>query len=104
MLRTTHRIQAQGRTITANTNRIGGKSNIHRNIAKAHQHLLKAIQTITSVSTLDDLNRYGKQCDSILVMQQAFLNLLASDLAADADNKLRGENDPDKIRIVLGLK
>ncbi len=104
MLESTLRTQQLCRTMSSNADRIGGRSNSFRNIARAYQRLEKATLVITDISTLDDLNAYHRQSNGLLAIQQAFLNLLASDLATDADNKLKGEQDVDKIRLVLGLK
>lgn len=104
MLQTTLQIQHQSRILAANADRIGGRANSLRNIARAYQRMEKNAQAITEITTLGDLAAYQRQCDSLLTLQQAFLNLLASDLASDADIKLRGEADPDRILIVLGLK
>ena len=83
--------------------RITGKANIHRNIAKAYLRMEKAYEGISDILSLDDLRRYNRQCSAVLVMQQAFLDLLASEHAADTDNLLRRETDISKIRIALGL-
>lgn len=90
-------------TINANANKITGKSNPYRNIAKAYQRMEKGYEGISDIVTLDDLRRYNRQCDAIDEMQQAFLRLIQSDIAADSDNKLRRETDLSKIRIILGL-
>jgi len=104
MLQTTLQTQQLARSISANEDRITGKGNTFRNIAKAYQRLEKDYLAITEIHSLDDLNAYHRQCSSLLAMQQAFLNLLNSDLATDSDLKLKGEQDLDKIRLVLGLK
>lgn len=104
MLQTTLQTQQLARTIGANEDRITGKGNSFRNIAKAYQRLEKDYLVVNDITTLDDLNAYHRQNLSLLAMQQAFLNLLNSDLATDADLKLKGEQDLDKIRLVLGLK
>lgn len=104
MLQSTLRTQQLCRTMSSNADRIGGRANSFRNIARAYQRLEKATLVITDISTLDDLNAYHRQSNGLLAIQQAFLNLLASDLATDADNKLKGEQDVDKILLVLGLK
>ena len=36
-------------------------------------------------------------------MQEAFLKLLGSELANDADNRLKRESDITKIKLILGL-
>lgn len=104
MLQTTLQIQQIARSINANENRITGKGNSFRNIAKAYQRLEKDYLVVTDIHSLDDLGAYHRQSTSLLAMQQAFLKLLASDLATDADLKLRNEQDLSKIRLVLGLK
>ncbi len=91
------------RTAADNVSRITGKANIHRNIAKAYLRMEKAYEGISDILSLDDLRRYNRQCSAVLVMQQAFLDLLASEHAADTDNLLRRETDISKIRIALGL-
>ena len=104
MLQSTLRTQQLCRTMSSNADRIGGRSNSYRAIARAYQRLERTYLNVTEIGTLDALNAYAAQCTSIISMQNAFLNLLNSDLATDADNKLRNETDTDRIMIVIGLK
>ena len=83
---------------------ITNKDNRLRNIAKAYQKLEKAYHGVAEVTNNEDLRRFSRQCDKILEMQQAFITTMRSNTAAESDNKLRRENDIEKIRLVIGLK
>lgn len=79
------------------------RSSGFRNIDKAYSRMKKAYDDFDEISNLEDLRRYDRQCDHILEMQQAFIDLLGSDLAGDADNRLKRESDISKIKLILGL-
>lgn len=83
---------------------ITNKDNRLRNIAKAYQRVAKAYNGIDEITNNEDLRRYSRQCDRILEMQVAFITTMRSPTAAESDNKLRRENDIEKIRLVVGLK
>ena len=83
---------------------ITNKDNRLRNISKAYQKLEKAYHGVQEVTNNEDLRRFSRQCDKILEMQQAFITTMRSNTAAESDNKLRRENDIEKIRLVIGLK
>lgn len=83
---------------------ITNKDNRLRNIAKAYQRVAKAYNGINEITNNEDLRRYSRQCDRVLEMQGAFISTMRSPTAAESDNKLRRENDIEKIRLVVGLK
>ncbi|MBP3763773.1 MAG: hypothetical protein J6I49_07855 [Bacteroidales bacterium] len=97
------RIFGQRKQIASTASSITGKSNPYRNIAKAYQRMEKAYEGLSDIITLDDLNRYGRQCTAIAKMQQAFVALVASEHAMESDNMLHRETDISKIKIVLGM-
>ena len=90
--------------INNNEDYITNKDNRLRNIAKAYQRIVKAYHGVDEITNSEDLRRYSRQCDRILEMQQAFINTMQGQTAAESDNKLRRENDIEKIRLVVGLK
>ena len=47
--------------------------------------------------------RYDRQCDRIEEMQQAFIKMMNSELAAETDNRLHRETDVERIKIAIGL-
>jgi hypothetical protein len=59
---------------------------------------------VEEITNTEDLRRYNRQCDYILEMQEAFINTMRGQTAAECDNKLKRENDIEKIRLVVGLK
>ncbi len=89
--------------IEQNSNIIDNKENAFRNIAKAYQRTLKAYKGINEINNTEELRRYSQQCDNIIVMQEAFINTLRSETAADIDKKLRQEYDLTRIRLAIGL-
>ena len=99
-LSTMNRINA----INNNEDYITNKDNRLRNIAKAYQRIVKAYHGVDEITNSEDLRRYSRQCDRILEMQQAFIKTMQGPTAAESDNKLRRENDIEKIRLVVGLK
>ena len=87
-----------------NEERIESKDIPFRNIQKAYSRMIKAYQGVDEITNNEDLRRYSRQCDRILVMQEAFLNVIAGELASDTDNKLRRESDIEKIRLIIGIQ
>lgn len=83
--------------------RLTSKDQPFRNLVKAYQRLLKAYEGVTEVANREDLIRYDRQCDHIEEMQQAFIRLMNSEVAADTDNRLRRETDIERIKIAIGL-
>ena len=75
-----------------------------RNICKAYHRIRKAYNGVDETTNTEDLRRYSRQCDYILEMQEAFIKTMRGTTAAESDNKLKRENDIEKIRLVVGLK
>ena len=92
------------RVITQNDDRIDDKSASFRNISKAYSRMMKVYDDFDEIANVEDLRRYSRQCDAILEMQQAFLDLLSSEVAPSSDLQLKRETDIDKIKAVIGLK
>ena len=92
------------RMMERNEDRIESKDIPFRNIQKAYSRMIKAYQGVDEITNNEDLRRYSRQCDRILVMQEAFLNVIAGELASDTDNKLRRESDIEKIRLIIGIQ
>lgn len=90
-------------TINQTDRRLTSKDQPFRNLVKAYQRLLKAYEGVSEVANREDLLRYDRQCDRIEEMQQAFLRTMNSEVAADTDNRLRRENDIERIKIAIGL-
>lgn len=95
---------AKLRTIDNNEKTITDKDNRYRNISKAYQRIRKAYNGVDEITNAEDMRRYSRQCDYILEMQEAFISTMRGQTAAESDNKLRRENDIEKIRLVIGLK
>ena len=91
-------------TIETNEKFITDKDNRYRNISKAYQRIRKAYNGVDEITNTEDLRRYSRQCDYILEMQEAFIKTMRGTTAAESDNKLKRENDIEKIRLVVGLK
>lgn len=89
--------------ITANDDKISDKSGAYRNIAKAYSRMKKVYDDFDEITNTEDLRRYSRQCDSVLEMQQAFIKLLLSEFAGNADGNLKRETDVEKIKAVVGL-
>ena len=92
------------RTIDHNESFITDKDNRYKNISKAYQKIRKAYNGVEEITNAEDLRRYSRQCDYIIEMQEAFMRTIKSPMAAESDNKLKRENDIEKIRLVVGLK
>ena len=92
------------RQITSNKEKIENKSSSYRNIGKAYSRMVKVYDDSYDIANTEDLRRYSRQCDAVLEMQEAFLKLLASDLASSSDAQLKRETDIEKIKAVVGLK
>lgn len=92
------------RQITANKEKIESRSSSYRNIGKAYSRMIKVYDDTDDIANSEDLRRYSRQCDAVIEMQEAFLKLLSSDLAASSDAQLKRETDIGKIKAVVGLK
>lgn len=92
------------KAIDANEKIIIDKDNRYRNISKAYQRIRKAYNGVEEITNTEDLRRYNRQCDYILEMQDAFIRTMRGQNAAECDNKLKRENDIEKVRLVIGLK
>ena len=95
---------AKLKNIDENEKFITGKDNRYHNISKAYQRIRKTYNGVEEITNTEDLRRYSRQCDYILEMQEAFSKTMRSQTAAESDNKLKRENDIEKIRLVIGLK
>lgn len=82
---------------------ITSKDHTWRNIAKSYSRMAKAYQGMTEITNLEDLRRYDRQCNRMIAMQAAYLELLRSSTVADADSKLNKETNIDKIKLIVGI-
>ena len=98
------RVLDKRRTIEAQDKQIDRLASNYRNIDQAYSRMKKAYDDFGDITNNEDLRRYDRQCEHVLGMQQAFINLLGSDLASDADTRLKRESDISKIKLVLGLE
>lgn len=90
--------------IKANAQNITSKDSPYRNIGKAYNRMEKAYQGVDEITNAEDLRRYSRQCDYVLEMQEAFLNLLRSQTVAEADARLKKDSGSvDKIKLIIGL-
>lgn len=90
--------------IADQADRIAGKRSTYRNIAKAYNRMEKVYDDFGDITNSEDLRRYARQTDAILVMQQGFIKILLSDYASSTDSQLKRETDIEKIKTVIGLK
>ena len=98
-LNTMHKLES----IKLNDKKITDREIPFSNIRKAYNRMLKAYQGIEEVTNLEDLRRYNRQCDYILEMQQAFVQVQQSSMASDIDARLRRESNIENIKLVIGL-
>lgn len=98
-LSTLHKLER----INANDRKIKDKDIPYANIRKAYGRMLKAYQGVDEITNTEDLRRYDRQCDYILEMQDAFIDLQRSNGAPDADAKLKREGNIENIKLVIGL-
>lgn len=96
-------ILSKRRDIESFDKQIDQRASGFRNIDKAYSRMKKAYDDFDDIANMEDFRRYDRQCDRILEMQQAFLNLLGSGTVNDADSRLKKETDISKIKLVLGL-
>ena len=92
------------RIINANEDKINDMASSYRNISKAYSRMKKAYDSLDEIANNEDLRRYMRQCDNVMVMQEAFKELLRSDYASSSDTQLKRETDIEKIKAVVGLK
>ena len=98
------RILDKRRLIESREKQVEQRSSNFRNIEKAYSRMKKAYDDCGEIANQEDLRRYDRQCERILEMQQAFLDLLSSEYVQESDGRLKRESDIEKIKLVLGLK
>ena len=91
------------RIIESKADRIEDLTSSYRNIGKAYSRMMKAYDDFGDITNNEDLRRYSRQCDKLIIMQDAFLKLLSSELASTSDSQLKRETDIEKIKAVVGL-
>ena len=90
--------------IKRNDKRIDFKENPFRNIVKAYTRMYKAYSDVSEITNTEDLRRYGRQCDRLLDLQKAFIDIQQSPSVQEVDNSLKRETSIDKIKLVVGLE
>ena len=90
--------------INQNAKSITGKEQPYRNMAKAYTKMERSYQAMSEIATVDDLQRYSRQCDYLIEVQEAFIRLMHSEYALENDNRMKKESDVDKIKVMLGLQ
>ena len=98
-LRTLHKME----NINANEKVINNKDLPYTNIRKAYGRISKAYMGLKEITNTEDLRRYSRQCDYVLELQDAFMTVLQSSGATEADVMLKKENNIEKIKAVVGL-
>lgn len=96
-------VLAKARVIKDNDRYITDRELPYRNTQKAYGRMLKAYQGVQDIGNNDDLQRYNRQCDYILAMQEAFKKSMRGDMAMSNDNILKNETSIDKIKLVIGM-
>lgn len=89
--------------IQRNEGFIDFRENPFRNIVKAYKRMYKAYSDVSEITNTEDLRRYSRQCDRILDLQQAFIDVQKSPSVQETDNSLKRETSIDKIRLIMGL-
>ncbi len=89
--------------INANEKVINNKDMPYANLRKAYGRISKAYKALKEITNTEDLRRYGRQCDYVLELQEAFLTTLNSSGVAEADMMLKKESNIEKIKAVVGL-
>ncbi len=89
--------------INANEKKINDKDIPYPNIRKAYSRMSKAYRGVSEITNTEDLRRYNRQCDNMLLMQEAFLETQRSSDAADSDARLKRESNIENIKLVIGL-
>ncbi len=89
--------------ISSQEKTLNQRSSSLRNIQKAYSRMIKAYDDFDDIANLEDLRRYDRQCGYIIEMQEAFLKLISSEYANDADSHLKRESDISKIKLIIGL-
>lgn len=97
-------IIAKLKQIQAYEKSILAKDTPYRNISKAYNRMYKVYYAVSEITNTEDLRRFGRQCDYILEMQEAFLAAMRSPQAAEMDSKLRKESAIDKIKLIIGME
>lgn len=97
-------VLSKRKVIEANSDRITGNRASYPNIAKAYKRLAGAYDDFGDITNTEDLRRYLRQTDAYITMQEAFLQLIASDYASSSDSQLKRETDLERIKTVIGLK
>ena len=92
------------RLISSNEKFIAPRDTPWRNVAKSYRRIEKAYHGMTEITNAEDLRRYGRQCDNILRMQDAYLNLLKSPTLGEIDGKLKQVSEIDKIKLIVGIE
>ena len=89
--------------INANEKKINDKDIPYPNIRKAYSRMAKAYRGVEEIANTEDLRRYNRQCDNMLLMQEAFLETQRGNDAADSDARLKRESNIENIKLVIGL-
>lgn len=89
--------------IKANEKVINDRELPYGNIRKAYGRMYKAYKGLSEITNTEDLRRYSRQSDYILEMQQAFIDVIRGNGAADAEAKLKRESNIEKIKVIIGL-
>lgn len=98
-LETMHKLEQ----IRDNERLINDKDFPYSNIRKAYSRIYKAYQGVNEITNTEDLRRYNRQCDYVIEMQEAFINTLHGNSAAEADARLKRESNVENIKLVIGL-
>lgn len=89
--------------IKRNDKLIDFKENPFRNIVKAYNRMYKAYSDVSEITNTEDLRRYSRQCDRLIDLQKAFIEIQQSPTVQEVDNSLKRETSIDKIKLVVGL-
>lgn len=91
-------------TIDANTKQFRAAFKEYSNIYKAYERLFKTYDKELNVISEADVNSYSHHQETILEMQGKFSELANSLEKEDYNNRLKKVKEPDKIKLIMGIK
>ena len=97
-------IVANSNTIDANTKQFKISFKEYSNIHKAYERLLKTYDVDLVILSEADVNTYLNHQNAIIEMQQQFSELANSLDKESYDARLKKVKEPDKIKLIMGVK
>lgn len=83
--------------------KVGGVIQPYKNMRKAYGKLESTYLTIKRFNHIDELDLYGKQLEAFVSVQQAIIRKATSSDAHNANQRLKGIKEIDKMELIFGL-